>query len=121
MIDTIFFLLVFFMVASLAMTRQDGMPVNLPRAQAGNRMVDEHVVITIDRRGTLYLGKRVVSMERLARDLRSKRQENPAVVAVISADEDIVWGRGINVMDEVKKAGIKRVAIAVQPVAKEPR
>ncbi len=31
MIDTIFFLLVFFMIASLAMTTQKGMPVNLPK------------------------------------------------------------------------------------------
>ena len=31
MIDTIFFLLVFFMIASLAMTTAKGMPVNLPK------------------------------------------------------------------------------------------
>ena len=32
MIDTMFFLLVFFMLSSLALTRLNGLPVNLPRA-----------------------------------------------------------------------------------------
>ena len=32
MIDTVFFLLVFFMMASLAMTVHGGIPVNLPKA-----------------------------------------------------------------------------------------
>jgi biopolymer transport protein ExbD len=32
MIDTIFFLLVFFMIATLSMTKLQGLPVNLPRA-----------------------------------------------------------------------------------------
>ena len=32
MVDTMFFLLVFFMLSSLALTRQNGLPVNLPKA-----------------------------------------------------------------------------------------
>ena len=32
MIDTIFFLLVFFMISTLSMTQFKGMPVNLPKA-----------------------------------------------------------------------------------------
>ena len=46
MIDTMFFLLVFFMLSSLALTRLNGLPVNLPRrehrAQAGRRRSDRH-------------------------------------------------------------------------------
>jgi biopolymer transport protein ExbD len=41
MIDTVFFLLVFFMMASLAMTVHGGIPVNLPKAaRAEGRVVD---------------------------------------------------------------------------------
>ncbi|HXF75351.1 MAG TPA: biopolymer transporter ExbD, partial [Methylomirabilota bacterium] len=35
MIDTIFFLLVFFMISTLSMTRYSGLPVNLPKAATG--------------------------------------------------------------------------------------
>ena len=51
MIDTMAFLLVFFMIASLAMTRQQGMPVNLPRADSGAPQTwgDRALVVTITR------------------------------------------------------------------------
>ena len=35
MIDTVFFLLVFFMIASLSMAVYNGVPVNLPQAATG--------------------------------------------------------------------------------------
>ena len=37
MIDTIFFLLVFFMISTLSMTQFRGMAVNLPKAAAGQQ------------------------------------------------------------------------------------
>ena len=115
MIDTIFFLLVFFMIASLAMIRQDGLPVSLPRAEQGQRRLEARVTITIDQQGRTYLGRRPVSMAELAQRLRARKSQEPGVTAVINADERILWSRGIAVMDEVKKAGIARLAIAVRP------
>ena len=115
MIDTIFFLLVFFMIASLAMTRQNGMPVNLPRAEAGRPKMESRTVITLDRQGRLFLEKTPVSLAQLGSALEQRHRRQPDLVAVINADQDILWGKGIAVMDVVKKAGIVRVAIAVKP------
>ncbi len=46
MIDTMFFLLVFFMLSSLALVRLNGLPVNLPRAcyraQAAGKRPDHY-------------------------------------------------------------------------------
>ncbi len=120
MIDTIFFLLVFFMIASLAMTRQNGLPVNLPKADSGKPNLESRATITIDPQGRLYLEKRPVSMAELVAGLRARRDRDPGVVAVINGDEAVVWGRGITVMDEVKKAGIAKVAIAVKPGSRQP-
>ncbi|MGC8862852.1 MAG: ExbD/TolR family protein, partial [Armatimonadota bacterium] len=47
MIDTIFFLLVFFMIASLAMTTAKGMPVNLPRSSAATERPVVKIVLTL--------------------------------------------------------------------------
>ena len=38
MIDTIFFLLVFFMISTLSMSQYRGMPVNLPKAASGRQV-----------------------------------------------------------------------------------
>ncbi len=47
MIDVVFFLLVFFMMASLAMTIYQGLPVNLPEAASGQRNAAETASITL--------------------------------------------------------------------------
>ena len=65
MIDTIFFLLVFFMIASLAMTTQKGMPVNLPKASAGTDRPVVKVVLTLTDSGSYFVDKRRVSFDQI--------------------------------------------------------
>ena len=55
MIDTVFFLLVFFMMASLSMTAYRGIPVSLPRAASGSAAPSETITITVTPAGETYL------------------------------------------------------------------
>ena len=57
MIDTMFFLLVFFMIATLSMTLQRGMPVNLPEAESSTDKVQEEVSLSITKEGALFFNK----------------------------------------------------------------
>ena len=59
MIDTVFFLLVFFMMASLAMTVHGGIPVNLPKA-ARAEAARAPVSVSISREGVIYLEREPV-------------------------------------------------------------
>ena len=45
MIDTIFFLLVFFMISTLSMTQFKGMPVNLPKAASGQQWISLFIML----------------------------------------------------------------------------
>ena len=47
MIDTIFFLLVFFMMATLSMSHYSGLPVNLPKAATGQQPPSESAAVTM--------------------------------------------------------------------------
>jgi len=58
MIDTIFFLLVFFMISTLSMAQYRGMPVNLPKAASGQQAPAESAAITITRRRASFSTKR---------------------------------------------------------------
>jgi biopolymer transport protein ExbD len=117
MIDVVFFLLVFFMMASLSMTVSRELPVNLPRASSGTTPPAETAAITVTRDGQAYLdrqpGTRVVLGERL----RGLVGANPAVAIVITADEAVAHGRVVDVLDEVRKAGVTKMAIAIRPEA----
>jgi len=119
MIDTIFFLLVFFMIASLAMTTMKGMPVNLPKSSTAKDRSMVKTVITVTATGKYYVDKRRVDFEDIRPMLSSRLKENPKLVVVISCDKDQNWGRGIAVMDEAKKAGAEILTIATEPKVKK--
>ena len=113
MIDTMAFLLVFFMIASLAMTQQLGMTVTLPRASSAVPQTwgDRMLVVTIDRQGHYFLNKEPVRWGELESQVRARVQARPELVVVINADENLRHGLVIRVMDAVKRAGAKQLSI----------
>ena len=117
MIDTMAFLLVFFMIASLAMTQQAGLPVSLPAADAGIEPTwgDRALVITLDDDGNVYLNKEQVSPRSLTEEVKARLAERPELVVVINADKGLRHGSVVRAMDAVKKAGAMRMAIATDP------
>jgi len=115
MIDTIFFLLVFFMIASLAMTTMRGMPVNLPKSSTARDRSSVRTVITITKTGRYYVDKRLVRFGDLRPVLSSKLKENPKLGVIINCDKKQNWGRGIEVMDEARRAGAENLTIATEP------
>ena len=119
MIDTMFFLLVFFMIATLAMTLQRGMPVNLPSASSTTDKVKEHVSLTLTESGTLYFNKEPIVLDELQPKLLALLEADPEPTVVINADEKISHGHVIEVMDHVRLSGIYNMAIATKPKKKQ--
>jgi len=115
MIDTVFFLLVFFMMASLSMAVYRGMPVNLPKAASGQHEVRENAALTVTKGGELFLNKQPVAWEALRARLQALLAGNPELTVVINADEGVAHGRVVEAMDAARGAGVSRMAIAVKP------
>ena len=114
MIDTVFFLLVFFMMASLAMTVHGGIPVNLPKA-ARAEAARGPVSVSILRDGTIYLEREVVEPAQLNARLQARARSEPELAVVIEADTDVRHGRVVDVMDAARLAGVGKLVIAVTP------
>jgi biopolymer transport protein ExbD len=115
MIDVVFFLLIFFMMASLSMTVYRGLPVNLPRAATGAEPPRESAAITVTRDGQAYLDRQPVTRAALGERLRGLVGANPSLAVVITADEAVAHGRVVDVLDEIRTAGVARMAIAIRP------
>ena len=115
MIDTMFFLLVFFMIATLSMTIQHGMPVTLPTAESSIDKVKELVSLTLTRDGTLYYNKEPITLEELEIRLGHLRQSHPDPSLLINADEHVSHGKVIHVMDRIRLSGITTMGIATKP------
>ena len=115
MIDTIFFLLVFFMISTLSMTRFKGMPVNLPKAASGQQAPAESAAISITRTAQIFLDKQAVDREALSAALRDKIAKNADLLVVINADDGVEHGRVVEIMDIARGANVLKMAIAVKP------
>jgi biopolymer transport protein ExbD len=115
MIDTMFFLLFFFMIATLSMTIQHGMPVTLPTADSSTDKVPDQISLTLTHEGTLYYNKDRIDLTELEIRLASLRQTDPDPSLVINADEQVPHGQVIKVMDLIRLAGIPNMAIATKP------
>lgn len=115
MIDTIFFLLVFFMMASLAMTTMKGIPVNLPASATAGERSPVRTVVTVTANGAFYVDKLRADFDEIRPILQDRLKDNPKMVVVINCDKAQRWGRGIEVIDEAKKAGAENLTIATEP------
>src|SRR5688572_10115097 len=115
MIDTIFFLLVFFMISTLSMAQYRGMPVNLPKAASGEQALAESAAITIDKESRIFLNKEEVDQAALGDLLRQQLEQNADLLIIINADDGVEHGRVVEVMDIARAANMAKMAIAVKP------
>jgi biopolymer transport protein ExbD len=115
MIDTIFFLLVFFMISTLSMANYQGMPVNLPKAASGQQAPSESATVTVTRGGQIFIDKQEIPLGEIRNFLAQRLQKNPELLVVINADDKVDHGQVVEIMDEARQAGVAKMAIAVKP------
>ncbi len=124
MIDTIFFLLVFFMLSSLALTRLNGLPVNLPRASTAPKQAAQDLTITVDKNQRVYVNKEPVTADQLPEKLVEKaggpRVDLSTASVIINADLSVPHGLVVHCIDEARSVGITRFAIATAPENSKP-
>lgn len=112
MIDIIFFLLVFFMISMLSMVEQNGLPVNLPKAAATEQQLSKNVVLTVTKEEKIYFNKEAIPFDLLGKRLQAELNQNGELAVVVNADKNAKHGWVVKVLDEVKNAGVSKLAIA---------
>ncbi|HEX8465009.1 MAG TPA: biopolymer transporter ExbD [Abditibacterium sp.] len=119
MIDTMFFLLVFFMLSSLALTKLNGLPVNLPQANSAPKQAPAELTITVDQNRKLYVNKVPVTFETLESTLVEKaggpKADLAAATVIINADASVPHGEVVRCIDGAREVGITKFAIATAP------
>ncbi len=101
MIDTIFFLLVFFMFTSLSMVKMKGMDVSLPKDSTSTDAPPPQVVITINAQGEYYLNRDAISGDNLTTELQSRLNAKPNTVFIVNVAKQRQTQDIITVMDAV--------------------
>jgi biopolymer transport protein ExbD len=114
MIDVIFFLLVFFMVSSLAMTKINSLPVNLPKTSTSPESLKQNIILTVKKEGAIYINKAPATLETLGTQLSYEMKDHPQDVVVVNADEGANYGLVVRVMDRARQIGVRKFALATE-------
>lgn len=126
LIDVIFCILTFFILAALQFTRQQAINVELPRASTGTPLsvpglgdnrFREMMVVTIAPTGQLYVDQRPVDRAQLAQELQAYLTKNPGGMLVLNASPSAFYNDVIQVVDVMRSVGGDRVALATLPTA----
>jgi biopolymer transport protein ExbD len=117
--DIFLVLLIIFMVTTTAIVEQGGqnggLKVNLPRAgktASGDQMHDIAIAVLED--GRTVVGGKVVDEDALAQLLDRAHGENPETLVLVQADQGVVHGKVVAVMDLARRHGLARLAIATR-------
>ena len=114
MIDVIFFLLVFFMVESLAMTKINSLPVALPKTSSSPEAIRQDVILTIKKDGSIFVNKAPAALDTLGNQLAYEMHDHPQQVVVVNADQGANYGLVVQVMDRARKIGVRKFALATE-------
>lgn len=115
MIDTIFFLLVFFMMSSLQMVQMSAHKVNLPTSRTAEGQAVEKIVLSVSKEGDYYIDRRKVDFPQILPALEERVKGDPKVVVVINCDKDQQVGQLQGVIDVAKQANPSTLMIATAP------
>jgi biopolymer transport protein TolR len=111
LVDVMLVLLIIFMVTAPLL--QQGIDVDLPKAKGKDLPPEERVNIVIRKGGEVYLNKTPVSVEQMRDKLEAISKLNPNVY--LKADKDVSYGVVVQVMSEVKEAGIEKLGMITEP------
>ena len=114
LIDLMFLLMVSFVYAAMTMTVHRALPVDLPAAAAGAVERQDHLAVTVDRAGGVFLEGRPVSAEELAVEVRARLAAKPDLRISLDADRAAAYGEAVRVLDVLKRAGAERVRLSVR-------
>jgi biopolymer transport protein ExbD len=119
LIDCIFFLLMFFMVATSFQKQAEGkaakqLPITLPRSEVSLDKVDADaapLVIGVDVKGGLYWGREPVSTVELRDRLHAEAQRDPNRAVRIDGDTLVPYQDVVHLLDLCEFEGLTRISL----------
>jgi len=114
MLDIVFIMLIFFIVTT-TFSNEKGLSANRPKEnQPPSTEPSKALSIRIDATGQILMGGRIVDIRRVVANTQTFLAENNTDTAAIQAHENTEHGIVVDVMDQVRQAGIVNVSVLVK-------
>ena len=114
-VDVMLVLLIIFMVTAPMM--MVGVEVNLPQTKAQSiKTQEDPLILTVNKKGEIFLEEHAMKLEELGAKIETIFKYRRDKEVILRADKDIPYGFVINVMAEVKRAGVTKLGMVTEPL-----
>jgi biopolymer transport protein ExbD len=113
MLDIVFIMLIFFIVTA-TFVKESGIDVTRPDAETAVKQSRVGILIAIRNNNEVWINRRKIDLAAVRANVERLHAENPQGGAVIQADKGAQTGTLIEVMDQVRLAGVGSIAIAAE-------
>ena len=111
MLDIVFIMLIFFIVTT-SFVKESGVEINRPSASTAETVKKGNIMVAVRENGQVWVDKRVVEVGAVRANIERLRAENPESAVVIQADTESRSGLVVQVMDQIRMAGVQNISIA---------
>ncbi len=114
-VDVMLVLLVIFMVTAPMM--EQGVDVNLPEVENAPNLeaAKESLIVTVEKSGAISIGRtKVPNATKLTPVLQQVLKGNTERHVLLEADQDVPYGKVVQVMAAIKRAGVKKLGMVSQ-------
>ncbi len=116
LIDVIFCILIFFILAAVGFSRQQAISVDIPKASTGTAQGREILVVTLNDQGQVFVEQQpVATKDQFYQKLRDYRKQQPNGLMALYASTNATYNAVVQVLDLLREVGGDRVALATLP------
>lgn len=114
LIDIVFLLLIFFLVATTFYEAEKDITIRLAAATEGQERgtVPDLVTVNITEAGALIVNQRLYTLDQLETHLKDARQRNPNVAAILRCDRRARHADFVGALNVCERTGVSRVSVA---------
>ena len=113
MMDVVFIMLIFFIVTA-TFVKESGIDVTRPDAQTATKQNRVGILVAINEYNEIWINRREVNINAVRANIERLHAENPQGGAVIQADKNAQTGTLVEVMDQIRLAGVQAISIAAE-------
>ncbi|MGD0008175.1 MAG: biopolymer transporter ExbD [Terriglobia bacterium] len=113
-VDVVLVLLIIFMLTAPIL--ESGIEVDLPKTHTVKAISDEKVVVTIDKRQTIYVGNDPVNIHRLGSYVLDHLKGAGETPIFIRCDQKVPFGAFATVVDALKQANLTNLNVVTEPL-----
>jgi len=112
-IDVVLVLLIIFMITAPIL--QSGIEVDVPKTKTVRELVEQKIVVTVDKKQNVFIGNDPVNIHQLGSKLKSQLKK-PQDTVYLRCDEVVPFGVFATVIDTLRQSGISNISIVTQPI-----